>query len=125
MNKMTIGQKIKQLRENLGISQPELAKKIGVSKGTISFWENDINEPKASYIISLAKYFNVSADFLLGINKEINNKERIQKPEILAIYNTLTRPHKNMLLGFAKELLKTDIYKDLNFEITNELEINN
>ena len=31
------------------------------------FWEKGINEPKASYIISIAKYFGVTADYLLGL----------------------------------------------------------
>lgn len=64
---MNIGQRIKQLRTARKISQPELAKAINVSNGLISFWENSINEPKASMIIKLALFFNVSADYLLGI----------------------------------------------------------
>ena len=58
---------ILELRQELGISQQELAKRVGVSQKAIDFWEKGINEPKASYIISLAKVFNVSADFLLGL----------------------------------------------------------
>ena len=58
---------ILELRQELGISQQELAKRVGVSQKAVDFWEKGINEPKASYIISLAKVFNVSADFLLGL----------------------------------------------------------
>ena len=49
------------------LSQQSLAKGIGVTQKAIDFWEKDINEPKASYIVKLAKYFKVSADYLLGI----------------------------------------------------------
>lgn len=59
---------ILELRQELGISQQELAKRVGVSQKAIDFWEKGINEPKASYIVSLAKTFNVSADFLLGLD---------------------------------------------------------
>ena len=36
-------------------------------KSTISFWENGVNEPKASYIVAVAKVFSVSSDYLLGL----------------------------------------------------------
>ena len=65
-----IGKIIKELRCERGLSQQALAKAIGVSQKAIDYWERGINEPKASYIILLADYFNVSADFLLG-RKEI------------------------------------------------------
>ena len=55
------------LRLNLGITQPQLAEMVGVSKAVISFWENDINEPKASYVKILAKCLNVTSDYLLGL----------------------------------------------------------
>lgn len=61
-----LGQRIKELREERGITQQELAKIIGCSDGAISLWEKDINEPKATYIVALADYFNVSTDYLLG-----------------------------------------------------------
>lgn len=64
---MIIGKIIKLLREEKNISQSVLAKNIGVHKSTISLWENEINGPKAGYIIKLAKFFNVTADYLLGL----------------------------------------------------------
>ncbi len=62
-----LGVKIKNLRQAAGFSQPQLAEMLGVSKAVISFWENDINEPKASYVKALAVVFNVSSDYLLGL----------------------------------------------------------
>ncbi|MGN1213189.1 MAG: helix-turn-helix domain-containing protein [Christensenellales bacterium] len=55
------------LRKQAKISQKELAEKIGVTQRSIGFWETGVNEPKASYIVALAKYFGVSADYLLGL----------------------------------------------------------
>ncbi len=63
----SIGIRIRNLRLEKGLSQPQLAKMVGVSKGVISFWENDVNEPKASYIKILATCLEVSADYLLGL----------------------------------------------------------
>ena len=55
------------LRKEKGISQQALAKEIGVTQKVVDFWEKGINEPKASYIVKLAMFFGVSADYLLGI----------------------------------------------------------
>ena len=62
-----LGEKIKYLRLEKGLTQPELAEKVGVSPGMISIWENNINEPKASYIKSLSLALEVTSDYLLGI----------------------------------------------------------
>ena len=59
--------RLKELRIEFNLSQQSLAKEIGVTQKAIDFWEKDINEPKASYIIKLAKFFKVSSDYLLGI----------------------------------------------------------
>lgn len=58
---------LKILRKEKGLSQPELAKELNVSKGMISFWENGIYEPTASNIISIAKFFDITIDDLLLI----------------------------------------------------------
>ncbi len=63
-----LGERIKYLRLERGYSQPQLALLLGVSNAVISFWENDVNEPKASYIKALAQILSVSADYLLGLN---------------------------------------------------------
>jgi transcriptional regulator with XRE-family HTH domain len=62
-----LGETIKNLRIERGLTQPQLAEMVGVSKGMISIWENNVNEPKASYIKALALALDVSADYLLGI----------------------------------------------------------
>lgn len=64
---MIIGKRIKELRLQAGISQKTLAANIGVDKRAVIFWEQEVNEPKASYIYNLARFFDVSADYLLGL----------------------------------------------------------
>ena len=66
---MSIGEKIKELRLESGLSQLNLAKIIGVSQKAIDYWERNVNEPKASYIISLVKCFGITYDdFFAEIN---------------------------------------------------------
>ena len=59
---------LKMLRKEKGIGQVELAKKLGVSKGIISLWENGLREPNMSSLIQLSKFFNVSIDYLVGLS---------------------------------------------------------
>jgi transcriptional regulator with XRE-family HTH domain len=59
---MKIGEKIKELRIEKGLSQMQLAKIVGVSQKAIDYWERNVNEPKASYIIALVKTFELSYD---------------------------------------------------------------
>ena len=61
-----LGKRIKELRLEKGLSQPQLAKLVGVSNGMISIWENNINEPKASYLKALANALEVPVSVLLG-----------------------------------------------------------
>lgn len=63
-------ERLKLLRQEKNIGQIELAAKIGVSKGVISLWENDLREPKLSNLILLARFFNVSLDYLAGLTDE-------------------------------------------------------
>lgn len=64
----SFSERLKYLREEKQIGQIELAKRIGVSKGIISLWENGLREPKLSNLIILAAFFEVSIDYLAGLN---------------------------------------------------------
>ena len=61
---------LKELRLERNLGQVELAKAIGVSKGIISLWENGLREPSMYCLISLAEFFNVSIDELVGYNQK-------------------------------------------------------
>ncbi len=64
-NKFAI--RLKELRTEKGVNQILLAEKLQVSKGIISFWENGLREPTLSNLLAIAKFFNVSLDFLAGL----------------------------------------------------------
>lgn len=75
---MEIGNIIKFHRSRLEISQEELAKKIFVSRQSISNWENDKTYPDINSLVLLSKFFNVSLDDL--VKGDIDKmKEQIQK----------------------------------------------
>ena len=70
---MTVGEKIKQLRKDNKITQTELGKILNVEKSTISMYENNNTQPPIQTLSTIAKYFNVTTDYLLG--NETKNKE--------------------------------------------------
>ncbi len=80
---MTLGQKIKKLRTDKGLTQKDLADELFVTFQTISKWENDENEPDVSTIRQLAKVFNCSFDYLLDENEENMSKDTENKVEAL------------------------------------------
>ena len=63
-----IADKIKMLREKKGITQSALANSLGVTRSGVNAWEMGISVPSTQYVVLLAKYFNVSTDFLLDIS---------------------------------------------------------
>ena len=63
----TFGERLKSLRLEKKLGQIELAKKIGVGKSIISLWETNTCEPTLSKLIILSKFFNVSIDYLAGL----------------------------------------------------------
>ena len=59
--------RLRELRIEKGLSMKQLAKALNTTDAAISNWENGINEPKISYLKSIALYFGVSSDYLLGL----------------------------------------------------------
>lgn len=65
VSNISIAERIKCLRKNRGISQEELADKIGVSRQAISKWESEQSLPDIERIILLSDYFGVTTDYIL------------------------------------------------------------
>lgn len=63
-----LGQRICELRTASGWSQIDLAKKLGVAKQTVSNWENENIQPSIEMLVRLARLFNVTTDYLLGLD---------------------------------------------------------
>lgn len=73
-----LGNRIKALREELGLKQEELANKMSVSPSSIGMYETNKREPNNELILKLAQFFNVSTDYLLGkIDTRNNNIVKI------------------------------------------------
>ena len=59
--------RIKQLQEQAGYSQAQLAKRLDVTRSSVNAWEMGLSMPTTQYVVTLAKLFHVSADYLLGL----------------------------------------------------------
>ena len=57
------------------ITQKDLANALGITQRKVSFLETGTTEPSLNDIVALCKYFNVSADFLLGLPNNMNYPE--------------------------------------------------
>ena len=64
-----IGNNIKIIRKQIGLTQEELALHIGVTPQAVSRWENGTGMPDISMVVPLAKTLNVSTDYLFGLEK--------------------------------------------------------
>lgn len=59
--------RLRELREQRGISQKELGQMFDVKQNTISNWENGTRDPDTTTLAKLADFFDVSLDYLLGL----------------------------------------------------------
>lgn len=66
---------LKKLRKSKGLTQTEIAKFIGITQNSYSYWENDKVKIDNASILKLADFFDVSVDYLLGRN-ELTPAER-------------------------------------------------
>lgn len=64
----TFGKRLKDLRNERGLTQEGLAKELNVDKSTIAKYETDKIEPSISMLKVIVKYFDVSADYMLGLS---------------------------------------------------------
>ena len=58
---------LKELRKSHGLSQMALSKQTGISQSAIAKWELGKTEPTATSLLYVAKFFNESVDYLLGL----------------------------------------------------------
>ena len=84
---------LKLIRNNRGISQQTLANTIGTTQQSINMYENHKIEPDINTLISLADYFDVTVDYLIGRTDE-NNQPLSDSNSILSKYSKLNKSEK-------------------------------
>lgn len=96
----TIGQRIRKLREMKNMTQTELSQSLGMKTyTTVSKWESDDNFPKGRDLKKLSELFEVSSDYLLGLNRN-NHVSSIE-----TVYNQLEEHRKSKVYRYAEKQL--------------------
>ena len=109
---MSIGTRIKERREELGITQVELATRLGVSKGAVGNYETDANSPKASIMYKIFDILQCDANFLY--QDEVGVQDSIVPPsderKLITLYRKLNNEGKSKLIDYADDLVQSDKY---------------
>ncbi len=98
MEKTIIGQRIQELRKAQGLTQTQLAQKIGISMAAVRNYENGLREPNSKAMVALEEYFNVSGAYLRG---ETNKKRTKTEQEHV---QSMIQTSKEELSGFLKRI---------------------
>lgn len=95
MNQIKIGEFLKELRKEKGLTQEQFAEQFNVSRWSVSRWETGQSVPESEKLIAISNYFDVSLDYLLKDENE--NESNDNAPETGTIQNTSDRT--NWFLG--------------------------
>lgn len=98
-----IGEQIKTARKAKGVSQEELAVRLGVVRQTVSKWENGMSVPDADVLIQIAELLDVPVSQLLGIEPESGSVQDMA--------GELARLNKELAAKIQKEKLRAELDK--------------
>ena len=94
---MTFGNKIKALRKELNLTQEQLAKRIGVAKSVVSYYESGERYPSYDVLVKLTRVFHVTTDYLLDIEKthtlDVSDLSDEDIKVLQTVANALRRKH--------------------------------
>lgn len=97
---ISLGKVLQSLRKERGLHQLDVANALHISNKTLSAYERDISEPSPPMLRAICDYYDVSADYLLEINKKpdaisLSEEER----QVLSYYNRLNSENKEGIRG--------------------------
>lgn len=107
---MIFAKRIRKLRENRGESQEDLAKLVGYKKQAISHWENNGKVPRTRALEIIAKHYETTSDYLLGINSEhktVMEELNISPDELalITLYRRMEENQKDMIQNVAETIV--------------------
>lgn len=109
MKKQTLGMMVSSLRKEKGMTQLELAEKMGVTDKAVSKWERDLSFPDINSIPKLAEIFEVSVDELMQVKTE--TKENVGKNNVEEIVDIALKGI-GVAMGIAVVVLSISLLKN-------------
>ncbi len=105
---MIFASRLKALREDAGLSQAELGRRVGLNRSSISKFESGNFQPSSSTLVLFARYFNVSADFLLGLIDTFkdDSDRRREFSRVMDALQQLPDDKFDLVLNVFNDLLK-------------------
>ena len=100
--------KLKELRKRRNLIQEQLADEIGTSQQTVSRVEKDKLSMSIETLIRLTVYFNVSADYMLGISDLVQPEDSIKIHELVQLYRDLNERDKELVYSQVKRMHELD-----------------
>lgn len=91
---MTLGKKLKEARKQAGLSQEQLAEKLGISRSAVAKWETDGGMPDIDNLKILSRLLDVSIDYLVDNGEELN-KVIIKEPIDMSQYKGSRKEKKD------------------------------
>ena len=102
--------RLKDLRTIKGVTQKEVAKRIGVSPQSYGYYENEINKPDPEILIKLADYFECTIDYLVGRENDFGIVQSSApslttfESEMLSLFRKLNTQDQNKAIGYLYAL---------------------
>ena len=102
---MEFSERLKKLRKDAGLTQVDVAEKLGISQPAYASWERGIKKPTQENLVKLSKILYVSVDYLLGNAENKQTSDVLENIELLFRMNSegLTEEEKAV---FKKELIE-------------------
>lgn len=103
---MSYYQRIRDLREDKDLNQAEVAQDLNMHKTTYCRYEQGISTPPLDIAVMIAKYYNVSIDYIAGITNDKGGKHQVsrEEAEILSKYNDLSERRKGRIIQLLEML---------------------
>lgn len=110
--------RIREVREKAGKTMKDVAKELGIKYTTYISYDNGTYEPNSNVLIAMAKYFNVSTDYLVGASDDPRTTAQKQQEETeLAQYLEMlrTRPEMRILLDTVTGATREEVEANVHF----------
>ena len=105
-------ERIRELREEFGVTQKKLSEVLGVTRTAVAKWEANENGPNSDVLLKIADYFDVSLDYLLGrtdIKKAPVESDKGDRPamerEFMELFKLLPAEKRKTIVAVMKSLL--------------------